>query len=157
MELKANFSAYQLLQEEQKLIFTSLDNAGAILIGEIAKSLGQSRELPIAIQVRLLNWTVYHVSLPGSSIENNQWLDRKARVVNLKHHSTFYERISAEERGVNWHHENNLSKVTHAIHGGGFPLITGDRKFLGALLISGLPQVQDHLLAVETLSNLGLW
>jgi len=153
MGSKAYFSANQLLQQEQKLIFTSLDNSDALFIGEIAKSLGQSRELPIAIQVRLLDWTVYHVSLPGSSSENNQWLDRKARVVDLKHHSTLYERISAEERGVNWHHENNLSKATHAIHGGGFPLIAGNQKFLGALLISGLPQVQDHLLAVEALTN----
>ena len=71
----------------------------------------------------------------------------------LKHHSTMYERVSAEERGVDWHKENNLLDETHAIHGGGLPLITKNEGFKGILLISGLPQVDDHLLGVEVLTE----
>ena len=78
---------------------------------------------------------------------------RKARVVFLKHHSTLYERVSAEERGVDWHRENNLLDETHAIHGGGLPLITKDDGCVGILIISGLPQVDDHLLGVEVLTE----
>jgi uncharacterized protein (UPF0303 family) len=63
-----------------------------------------------------------------------------------------YERVSAEERGVDWHKENNLKDETHAIHGGALPLITADG-FKGILIISGLPQVEDHLLAVEVLAE----
>ena len=91
--------------------------------------------------------------MPGSTVENQDWLDRKARVVLLKHHSTIYERVSAEERGVDWHQENNLPDETHAIHGGGLPLITKKDGFVGVLLVSGLPQVEDHLLGVEVLTE----
>ena len=42
---------------------------------------------------------------------------------------------------------------THAIHGGGLPLITKNEGFVGVLLISGLPQVEDHLLGVEVLTE----
>jgi hypothetical protein len=42
----------------------------------------------------------------------------------LNHHSTIYERVSAEEHSVDGHKENNLLDQTHAIHGGGLPLIT---------------------------------
>ena len=42
---------------------------------------------------------------------------------------------------------------THAIHGGGLPLITKGEGFVGVLLISGLPQVEDHLLGVEVLTE----
>jgi uncharacterized protein (UPF0303 family) len=80
-------------------------------------------------------------------------MSRKARVVSLKHHSTMYERVSAEERGVDWHKENTLIDETHAIHGGGLPLITKDEGFVGVLLISGLPQIEDHLLGVEVLTE----
>jgi uncharacterized protein (UPF0303 family) len=111
------------------------------------------RDLPIAVEVRLGDWIVYHVSLPGSTVENQWWIDRKARVVTLKHHSTMFERVSAEERGVDWHKENNLLDETHAIHGGGLPLITKDQGFVGVLIISGLPQVEDHLLGVEVLTE----
>ena len=147
------FTSTQLLNEEQILTLPTLDLAGALEIGEIAKSLGVSRNLPIATEVRLGDWIIYHASLPGSSPENDRWIIRKARVVLLKHHSTMYERVSAEERGVNWHKENNLLDQTHAIHGGGLPLITKDDGFAGVLLISGLPQVEDHLLGIEVLTE----
>jgi uncharacterized protein (UPF0303 family) len=143
----------QLISEEQILTLPSLDLAGVLEIGEIAKSLAVSRNLPIAIEVRLGDWIVYHASLPGSKPENDWWMSRKARTVMLKQHSTMYERVSAEERGVDWHKENNLLDETHAIHGGGLPLITKHEGFVGVLLISGLPQVEDHLLGVEVLTE----
>jgi len=147
------FSSAHFLTEEKILTLPYLDVSGALEIGEIAKSLGQVRNLPIALEVRLLDWIIYHASLPGSKSENQWWIDRKARVVMLKHHSTLYERVSAEERGVDWHKENNVEDETHAIHGGGLPLITKGEGFVGILLISGLPQVEDHLLGVEVLTE----
>ena len=153
MVTTGGFTSTQLLNEEQILTLPTLDLAGALEIGEIAKSLGVVRNLPIATEVRLGDWIIYHASLPGSSPENDRWIVRKARVVLLKHHSTMYERVSAEERGVNWHKENKLLDQTHAIHGGGLPLITKDDGFAGVLLISGLPQVEDHLLGIEVLTE----
>jgi uncharacterized protein (UPF0303 family) len=153
MQTTGGLGTAQLLTEEQMLTLPSLDLTGALEIGEIAKSLGQVKNLPIAVEVRLLDWIIYHASLPGSKSENQWWIDRKARVVMLKHHSTMYERVSAEERGVDWHKENNLLDETHAVHGGGLPLITKDEGFVGILLISGLPQVEDHLLGVEVLTE----
>jgi uncharacterized protein (UPF0303 family) len=153
MQTTGAFVSKELLREEQLLKLPNLDIASAIEIGEITKSFGVMRDLPIAVEVRLGDWIIYHASLPGSTVENQWWIDRKARVVTLKHHSTMYERVSAEERGVNWHKENNLLDETHAIHGGGLPLITKDQGFVGVLLISGLPQVEDHLLGVEVLTE----
>ena len=153
MQTTGAFVSKELLREEQILKLPNLDIACAIQIGEMAKSFGVIRDLPIAVEVRLGDWTIYHASLPGSTAENQWWIDRKARVVLLKHHSTIYERVSAEERGVDWHEENNLLDETHAIHGGGLPLITKSEGFVGVLLISGLPQVQDHLLGVEVLTE----
>ena len=147
------FLSRQLLEEEKLLLLPSLELNDALSIGEIAKSLSVARNLPIAIEVRLGEWVVYHASLPGSKPENDWWMSRKARVVMLKNHSTMYERVSAEERGVDWHKENALLDETHAIHGGGLPLITKNEGFVGVLLISGLPQVEDHLLGVEVLTE----
>ena len=153
MATTGGITSTQLINEEQILILPSLDLAGALEIGEIAKSIGMARNLPIAIEVRLGDWIIYHASLPGSKPENDWWMSQKARTVMLKHHSTMYERVSAEERGVDWHKENNLLDETHAIHGGGLPLITNGDGFAGVLLISGLPQVEDHLLGVEVLTE----
>ncbi len=153
MSTTGGFTSSGLLQEELLLTLPALDVAGAVEIGEIAKSFGVMRGLPIAVEVRLGDWIIYHASLPGSTPENDWWIGRKARVVKLKKHSTMYERVLAQERGIDWHKENNLLDETHAIHGGGLPLITKNEGFVGMLLISGLPQVEDHLLGVEVLTE----
>jgi uncharacterized protein (UPF0303 family) len=144
------FSSKQLLDEEQILKLPSLSNNDAIEIGQIAVTLGSQRKLPIAIEVRISDWIVFHASLEGSKPENDWWINRKVAVVALNHHSTMFERVSAEERGVDWYKENGVTDQTHAIHGGAIPLIT-EEGFKGILVISGLPQVEDHLLAVEVL------
>ena len=147
------FTSAVLLEEEMRLTLPSLTVTDALEIGEIAKFFGQDSSLPIAVEVRVGDWIIYHASLPGSSPENDWWIGRKARVVKLKQHSTLFERVLAEERGIDWHKENNLLDETHAIHGGGLPLITEGDGFVGALLISGLPHVEDHLFGVKVLTE----
>ena len=146
------FSSEQLLEEELILNLNSLTNSDAVEIGEIATTLGNQRRLPITIEVRIGDWIVFHASLEGSKPENDWWINRKVAVVMLKQHSTMYERVSAEEREVDWYEENNLQDETHAIHGGALPLITNEG-FKGILIVSGLPQVKDHLFAVEVLTE----
>ena len=122
-------------------------------IGAVAVSIGSSRSLPISISIRVGDWEVFKAALPGAKPEQDGWIERKYRVVQLKENSTLYERVNAEEAGIDWHQEHGVIDATHAIHGGGFPLKTKDGTLHGALLISGLPQVDDHLLAVEILKK----
>ncbi len=153
MDTTGGVTSSGLLQEELLLTLPKLDVADALEIGQIAASFGTEKGLPIAVEVRIGDWIIYHASLPGSTVENQGWIDRKARVVMLKQHSTLFERVSAQERGVDWFVENNLTDATHAIHGGGLPLITQGDGFVGVLLISGLPQIEDHLLGVRVLTE----
>jgi uncharacterized protein (UPF0303 family) len=146
------FSSKQLLEEEEVLKLPSLTNNDALEIGEIAAALGKQRKLAIAIEVRIGEWVVFHASLEGSKPENDWWIGKKSRVVMMKQHSTIYERVLAEELGIDWYKENKVGDDTHAIHGGALPLITPSG-FAGILIISGLPQVEDHLFAVEVLTE----
>ena len=89
------FNSKQLLEEEQILRLPSLTNSDSVEIGEIATTLGNQRKFPIAIQVRIGDWVVFHASLQNSKPENDWWINRKVAVVKLKQHSTMYERVSA--------------------------------------------------------------
>ena len=146
------FSSKGLLEEEEVLKLPSLTNNDALEIGEIATNLGKQRKLPMAIEVRIGEWVVFHASLEGSKPENDWWIGKKSRVVMMKQHSTMYERVLAEELGIDWYKENNVEEETHAIHGGAIPLITPNG-FAGILIVSGLPQVEDHLFAIEVLTE----
>jgi uncharacterized protein (UPF0303 family) len=48
---------------------------------------------------------------------------------------------------------NKLLDVTIALHEGRLSRLTSDQGFVGVLLFSGLPQVEDHLLGVEVLTE----
>lgn len=152
MATTGNFHSAELLQQEADCKLVVFNNEVAVKLGNFASAIGLERNLPIAIQIQIGDWVVFKAALPGSKPENDGWIKRKSNVVLLKHHSTMYERVKAEEEGTDWHKANGVEDATHAIHGGGFPIYT-DAGFSGVLLISGLPQVEDHLLAVEVLSK----
>ena len=153
-ETSGGFSSQELLAEEAELILPKLDIADAVELGEIAVGLARAQNLPVAIEVRIDEWKVFHVSLPGTKPENDWWIDRKARVVANDGHSSMYERVAAEEEGVDelsWYAMNNLPQETHALHGGGYPLHVIGEGHCGTILVSGVPQVDDHKLAVAAL------
>jgi uncharacterized protein (UPF0303 family) len=153
METAGGFTSVELAREAVTLLLPSLTLAEAVEIGDIGKEIGLDRVLPIAIEVRLKDWIVVHVCLPGSSPTNDSWIARKARVVSATGNSTLYERVLAEEQGLDWYALNNASEETHAIHGGGLALNIKGMGYAGALLISGLPQIEDHLLGVEIIAE----
>ncbi len=147
------FTSAGLALEAQALTLPSLTMAEALELGEIAVQLARERALAIGIEVRLLEWTVFHVSLPGSSPDFDTWMSRKARVVLATGHSTMYERVLAEEQGIDWYAVKGLPEETHAIHGGGLALNVKGLGLAGILLVSGLPQVEDHLLGVDAIAE----
>ena len=146
VETTGGFTSVGLELEAKALQLSSLTQAEAIEIGTIAQEIGLERNLPIAVEVRMKDWIVFHASLPGSTPENDWWIGRKARVVNLTGRSTMHERVIAEEQGIDWHAEKGLEEDLYAIHGGGLALNVVGLGLTGVLIISGLPQVDDHLL-----------
>ena len=153
MATTGGLSSADLELEAKALELSSLSQAEAIEIGSIAQSIGLARSLPIAIEVRLKEWIVFHASLPGSTPENDWWIGRKARAVNLTGRSTLHERVLAEESGIDWHHSKGVEEELFAIHGGGVALNVAGSGLAGVLIVSGLEQVADHMLGVEILTE----
>ena len=147
------FSSAGLKTEEEMLVLPSFDIAAALEIGQIAFELASARELKAAIEVRIGEWTVFHASLPGTNAENDWWMGRKARVVLLTGHSSIHERVLAEETNIDWFAKHGVEEEQYAIHGGGLPINVVGKGLVGVLLVSGLPQIQDHLLGVEVLTE----
>ena len=153
MATTGGFTSEQLALEESVLVFPSFELLDAVELGEIALDMGLDRSLPIAIEIRMGDWVVFHASLPGSKPENDSWIARKARVVAATGRSTMYERVKAEEEGIDWYSHYNRPEETHAIHGGGLPINVAGNGMVGSLFISGLPQVEDHLFGIEVLAE----
>jgi len=147
------FTSAGLKTEEAALVLPVFDVAAALEIGQIAYEIATNRGINPAIEVRIGEWIVFHASLPGTNSENDWWMGRKARVVILTGHSSMHERVLAEETNIDWFAKHGVEEEQYAIHGGGLPINVAGKGLAGILLISGLPQVQDHLLGVEVLTE----
>ena len=151
--ITGGFTSAGLKAEEEALVLPAFDVAAALEIGQIAYEIATRRGINPAIEVRIGEWIVFHASLPGTNTENDWWMGRKARVVLLTGHSSMHERVLAEEQNIDWFAKHGVEEEQYAIHGGGLPINVMGKGLVGVLLVSGLPQIQDHLLCVEVLTE----
>ena len=135
-----------VVAQERELVFESLDHDDAWDLGSLVVGMARARELPIAVAIDLHGQRAFTAGLPGSTSENDSWINRKIRTVRDFGESSFLVGRRIEARGEA--PDEALDTSIYAGHGGAFPLrVNGE--IAGILVISGLPQEEDHALAVE--------
>lgn len=118
----------------------------ARLLGELIERQALEKELPIAVAVFFDGQRIFHIGLPGSSIENDAWIEMKRRTVELTGESSLAWRQKMVQSGID-DDELPFSDGVVAMCGGGFPL--RDQSGLrGVVIVSGLPHEDDHDLVV---------
>jgi len=147
-----DYSTKELLQQESDLTFSTFTNEDAIGVGQELLKLALAEKAPVIVQVRIGEQIIFHSALTGSSSVNDWWINRKCRVVEKFKHSSMFVRVSFEENNQSFEEDSGLDNELYAAHGGGFPIITGDG-VIGMLAVSGLPQVEDHKMAIKGLLN----
>jgi uncharacterized protein (UPF0303 family) len=111
-------------------------------------------DMPLAISIRLHGQRLFHASLPGSSANNDLWLDRKCAVVDLFGHSSYYVgSLSRAEGKEDFNIAHRLDPAVYAAHGGAFPILIRGTGCVGTIAVSGLPQVEDHRFVVAQLGK----
>jgi uncharacterized protein (UPF0303 family) len=141
----------ELLDQERRLVFSSLDENGAVAIGLSILQAATERDLPVTIEVRLRDRVVFRAARNGTNATNDQYIGGKARLVERFGHASLYERLRYEANGTTFEAATSLTFPEYAPHGGGFPLIVEGAGPVGVVVVSGLPQLEDHALVVECL------
>ena len=145
----------ELLAQEDRLALPRLDYDDAARLGATLAALAESRGLPVVIRVEVDAptgpHTVFQRALPGSSLENDGWLDRKAAVVRHFGNSSFAVGTRFRVEGSTFEVSSGLDPLRYAAHGGCFPLRVGGQ-VAGVVGISGLAQQDDHALVIEGLT-----
>ena len=143
----------ELLDQERRLVFSSLDENGAVAIGQSILQVATERDLPVTIEVRLRDRVVFRAARTGTNATNDQYIAGKARLVERFGHASLYERLRYEAEGTTFEEATSLTFPEYAPHGGGFPLIVEGTGPVGVVIVSGLPQLDDHALVVECLAE----
>jgi uncharacterized protein (UPF0303 family) len=141
----------EIAAEEQELQFRSFTNDDAWELGSALVAVARRDGAPVAIEISRNSHRLFHVALPGATPDNASWIERKTRVVQRFGHSSLYVRHASIERGSTFEQEFGLDPQLYAAHGGAFPVIIRDVGPVGAVVVSGLPQLDDHRMVVAAL------
>ncbi len=144
-------SLAELAAEEEELQFGSFTNDDAWDLGAALVAAARRDGAPVAVDVSRHGHQLFHASLPGTSPDNDSWIQRKTRVVHRFGHSSLYVRQASIERGTTFEEEFGLDPALYAAHGGAFPVVVRSVGPVGAVVVSGLPQLEDHRMVVAAL------
>ena len=144
-------SLAELAAEEAELQFSTFDNDDAWALGAALVSTARSRDLPVAIDVSRNHHQLFHAALPGATPDNDSWIERKSRVVDRFGHSSLYMGQLARDAGSTVEEMFGLDPQLFAAHGGAFPILVRSVGPVGVVVVSGLPQVEDHRMVVAAL------
>jgi uncharacterized protein (UPF0303 family) len=144
-------SLAELAAEEEELQFTSFTNDDAWELGTALAAFARRERAPVAIDITRNHHQLFHVALPGATPDNDAWIERKKRVVDRFGHSTLYVRQASVELGTTFEEEYGLDPLRYAAHGGAFPVVVRSVGPIGVVVVSGLPQRDDHRLVVAAL------
>ncbi|HET9186821.1 MAG TPA: heme-degrading domain-containing protein [Acidothermaceae bacterium] len=139
----------QLAAEEAELRFDRFDYDDAWRLGSTLVDIARTRELPIAIDITRGGQQLFHAALPGSTPDNDAWIQRKIRSVLRFGHSSMYLSLQRSLDGRSLAEVSFVDPREFAAAGGCFPIHVKGCGIVGTVTVSGLPQVDDHRLVVE--------
>ncbi|NBM16782.1 heme-degrading domain-containing protein [Streptomyces sp. GC420] len=143
-----------LEDQERLLVLPRFTHEDAWHLGSLLRELALEREAPVAIDIRRGGQQLFHCALPGSSPDNDAWIDRKRRVVERYGESSYLVGTRFRAKGTTFEDSSRLDPDTYAAHGGAFPVAVEGAGVIGTVVVSGLPQAEDHALVVEALERL---
>lgn len=140
-----------LADQEDRLQFRRFGHDEAWRLGSRLVELARERALPVVVGVDLGEQAVFRSGLPGSTPDNDRWLERKFATVRRFLRCSLATSAMGELDGV--HDLFGIDPATYAFAGGAFP-IRVNGTLVGTVGVSGLTSAEDHDLVVEVLTEL---
>jgi uncharacterized protein (UPF0303 family) len=143
----------KIAEQEATLVLESFDEAVAFKLGSALRERALKDRLPICIDIRTFDRPLFYAALPGSNASNPDWARRKFNALTRWLKSTY--RLSLEKKHVDGivDPREGLAGEDYVLAGGAFPLRVKNAGVVGAIIVSGLPQREDHAVVVDTLCD----
>ncbi|MEV2215417.1 heme-degrading domain-containing protein [Streptomyces sp. NPDC050997] len=143
----------ELEAQERRLVFRQFTYEDAWALGTLLVELARERQAPVAIDIHRAGQQLFHAALPGSAPDNDAWIARKRRVVERYGSASYLVGARLRAKGTTFEESSRLDPDEYAAHGGSFPITVEGVGVIGAVTVSGLPQLQDHRFVVEALEQ----
>ncbi|WP_055695892.1 heme-degrading domain-containing protein [Streptomyces prasinopilosus] len=147
------FTVEELEEQERRLVFRRFTHEDAWALGSLLVEMARERQAPVAIDIHRSGQQLFHAALPGSALDNDAWIARKRRVVERYGCASYLVGARHRAKGTTFEESSRLDPDTYAAHGGSFPVTVEGVGVIGAVTVSGLPQIEDHRMVVEALER----
>lgn len=145
-----------IVEQERALVLPRFDEEIAFAIGCDIRAHALAAGQAIAVEIRTGERRLFYTALAGTSADNGEWLRRKANVVHRVHKSS-YRCVLESKAPDDFLLRRGLDKADFVLAGGGFPIHVAHAGMIGSVVVSGLPERDDHRLVVDGLCrHLGL-
>ncbi|MFZ1471168.1 MAG: heme-degrading domain-containing protein [Paracoccaceae bacterium] len=143
-------SRADLEDEARQLVLAAFTEDTALALGVALLGLARAGGLPVVIDIRSADRCFFHAALPGSAPLNDLWARRKSATALVFQEASLLVGTRHREGGGSLE-KNGLPLADHADHGGAVPIRVRGVGVVAVVTVSGLPQVEDHRLAVRAL------
>lgn len=144
----------QVEAQEAALVLPEFTHEQAWQLGVRLVELATLRDLPVTVDIRKGTQQVFHAARPGTTPDNDSWVERKVRVVYRFGASSYLVGLRARAKGGDFNTDHGLPLQEYAAHGGAVPVRVRGVGIVGVVTVSGLAQQDDHALVVEALREL---
>ena len=142
-----------LIAEDSRLILPQFTEDTALSLGTILVGFARAGRLPVVINIRTADRTLFHAALPGSAPLNDAWARRKSNVALMFQKSSLRVGLELLEKGSSLA-MNGLPQSDYADHGGAVPIRVAGAGMVAVATVSGLPSRDDHALVVKGIEAL---
>ncbi|WDR03798.1 heme-degrading domain-containing protein [Devosia algicola] len=140
----------KIVAQEHALVFSDFDEHVAFELGSILYRRAVAEELRFVMDVRTWDRQLFFAAMPGTSVDNSEWVRRKFNSVRRYHKASYRLFLERDEVGL-LPPISGADSADFVAAGGGFPIRVTGAGIIGSVTISGLPSREDHNVVVAAL------
>jgi uncharacterized protein (UPF0303 family) len=142
-----------LSQQENLLMFSAFDADTAWRIGCSLRGALLARSAGGSVEIELGGQLLFACATLGAKPSQADWIRRKRNTVHRFCRSSYAVGRMLERDAETLASAHKLSETDFAAHGGGFPIVVPGSGCVGSVVLSGLPQRDDHNLVAAAIAQ----
>lgn len=142
----------ELYAQEEQVALKQFNHEDAWQLGNLVAGLARENQLPVAISIEINDQVIFQCAFAGTSADNDRWIKGKRKVTKLYQKSSLLVREMIAATGKPIDECMHLNSMEYLAFGGCVPIRLTSHVVAGTLTISGLPDEEDHALAMRGLA-----
>jgi uncharacterized protein (UPF0303 family) len=142
-----------LAQQESVLRFATFTPDTAWQLGNRLRDALLAREAGGTVEIEFADQLLFACATVGAKPNQADWIRRKRNTVRHFARSSYAVGRQLDLDNQTLEARHGLALADYAAHGGGFPIFLAGSECVGTIIVSGLPQRDDHNLVVTAIAK----